>query len=88
MRWHALNKANGQRDEYAKGLMTHSVCRVFTFNVCKWEAWRLPRERLGAFDTEAEAENACIADFRALYPKSPGSRTGDPNAKSVPGSPE
>lgn len=86
MRWHALNRANGERDEYAKGLITHTVCRVFVFNVCKWEAWRLPRERLGSFDSEAEAENACIADFHALYPKAPGAGTADRDAQRRPGS--
>jgi cytochrome c-type biogenesis protein CcmH/NrfG len=67
MKFYPLRRKDGTADPFAQGLVTHTVCSVYVFNVCKFEAWRVPSHRIGAYDTEAAAQTACVDDFRERY---------------------
>lgn len=84
MKFYPLRRKDGTADPFAQGLVTHTVCSVYVFNVCKFEAWRAPNHRLGAYDTEAEAQSACERDFRTQYRTAPEEGTAHPTAQSAP----
>lgn len=71
MKWMALNRKDGQRDLYAIGFVTHTVCKVYVQRKLIYEAWRLPGERLGGYSNLQDAQSECERDFRARPPMPP-----------------
>lgn len=85
MKWLALNRKDGQRDLYAIGFVTHTVCKVYVLDQLTYEAWRLPGTRLGGgYLTAQAAEAVCEADFRAHPPMLPTASTEADTARTRP----
>lgn len=64
MSWKALKRKDGTVDQWAVGYVTYTVCKIVTDGQVKYEAWKLPGERLGSFDKSAEAQSACERHMR------------------------
>ena len=79
----ALNRKDGQKDKYAIGFVTHTVCKVSVMGKPTYEAWRLPAERLGGgYKSAEEAQGVCERDYRSRRPTLPAMSTADQHAKT------
>lgn len=69
MKWLAIKRADGERDEYAIAFATHTVCKTLHEGKASFNAWRLAKDGqvgtlLGAADTAAGAKLIVENDAR------------------------
>jgi hypothetical protein len=65
MKWLALKRKDGGKDEYAIGLVTHTVCKIGN----EYETWRLDKPEplhLGMSSSSAEAQTKAEKDARKV----------------------
>jgi hypothetical protein len=63
MKWLPLKRKDGGKDEYAIGLVTHTVCKIGE----EYETWRLDKPtHLGMSSTSAEAQTKAEKDARKV----------------------
>jgi hypothetical protein len=63
LKWMALKRKDGGRDEYAIGRVTHTVCKVGN----EYETWRLdkPPVHLGMSPTSVAAQKVAEKDMQS-----------------------
>lgn len=62
MRWLGIAKKGQPADEYAVGLVSHTVAKALIYGKPVYDAWSLhskPAKHLGTFQSVAEAQLVC-----------------------------